>query len=615
MKQYLPLIIILALAVAVKSSNPIGALNYIGSGFDARKATYGLAPLIQFTYTEGKTWQSPYTKITFNVPDQLTVHTMEEVQEILHQSSSGSYQAYIHEYIKWYSFDIGIKTKYFSAGFEYNQTLYYIHEVMNQNYAYVMNGFHQWMFYVAALYPIAMLPIDPEFKYAMSLFPQKIVTHHDYEYAFQFVETFGTHLCYKMVGGAKLDFNVAVDSHLESSYTEQWITTQYGFYFHYKLFNVSSGGFSNQTDIIVNAQFLNNTNSKVLFYGGDPTLANLGNLTAWTNTLDTNEFPLNATFVGVWNFFDDPTTANTVKEFVVEYLAMNDTEFQVRRNTKDNYYGVGSGFNVYNLEPLAPVYKVTDSNTFIQYLPDSEFVVFNCTEQSSFNLTAYADYKTTSSDFLGFGSDTKEVYHFYNGYYKGGRSLVRIVLDLTYMRVTSPILPPLQLDSQFEKEINSLPPYQNSTQFIYFEFLNTWGEAVIDSVIVGGRFESNLEYASYLNSLYTINEISEYASWSFAGIIGGGHGYHNKNEYVNQEFNQSLTVSYEYIGGSNDYSMDQYEEWANTVESNSQPIRYHLQPIWYLISDPQKQKWLQQAINDLGQNMQQNLETYIKSIQ
>lgn len=63
--------------------NSINVINFIESGFDARKSLFGLAQMIDFSYDSNQVWISPYSNTKFSVPDEISLHTMEEIIEIM----------------------------------------------------------------------------------------------------------------------------------------------------------------------------------------------------------------------------------------------------------------------------------------------------------------------------------------------------------------------------------------------------------------------------------------------------------------------------------------------------------------------------------------------------
>ncbi len=408
---------------------------------------------------------------------------------------------------------------------------------------------------------------------------------------------------------------------MKGSYTSEWVSEEYGFNFHYLLYGISTGGFYNRSDITVDKEFLENSQTKVVFYGGDPVLANISSLDAWVKTIDKNTFPMNVTMIGLWNLItDNDQKQQTMENFIVGYLN-NGFPGRSQQQTHNIVFNqsacLGAGIDTTKLGGcLANVYNPNSNDTFIQTLPDTNFVELSVIVQETFDMTAYYEMYYESSDFFGFGSDSEEIYKFYQAHYVGEKSLSKIVLQLSYYRMTAPAFPLPELNQEFTIAVDSLPIYDQTpaTQNMYFQFLQTWGTAVIDEVILGGSFESYMWYDREYNTLYTEQEISESSSWSFAGVIGDGHGKIIHQSNFDQGFNESLTIEYKYIGGGNTFNMTQYLDWAETVIDNLQIVKYHLQPITYFITDKSKKIYVGMAVEDYTKMSIDQLDAYINSL-
>ena len=302
------------------SAEPINAVNFLGNGFDYKNGTYSLAPIFLFTYKSNITWTSPYSNKIYKVPDQMFVHSLDMVFEKVTESISSSYKEFYESFVARYTFNLGIDIKSVGIGFNYDRQMGFIKDSMTQNYAAIIHGTHFWTYNVASLYPQYMLQLDPMCQLAINKFPRKIVTQQDVNYATEFTQTFGQFFVYRSIFGAQLDFNVAVSKTLTKNYDKEWMFTQAGLSFHYHLFNISAGGFQNRTQIHIDTEFLAQTNANTTFYGGDPTLANINNLTNWVNSIDQNLFPLNSTFIPIWTIVNDPVKQLSMKNFMISYL-------------------------------------------------------------------------------------------------------------------------------------------------------------------------------------------------------------------------------------------------------------------------------------------------------
>ncbi len=307
--------------LAVSSAKPpISATSYLGCGVDAGTGELGLAPLFTWSYSGKQSWTPPSGNGSYAVPDQMAVSPFNEMRETVVQGSYDTYSEFLSSYVSWFKFDVSLGYKNFSAGFDYDKQLGYVHKMMSEGNSSLMHGNHLWNFYISTLYPPSVLKQNPMLALAISKLPPTIQSQADWNDYDAFRVAFGTHYLARAIFGARIDFNSALSNQMTQSYSNSWVQEQYGFYFHFVLFNVSGGGFENKSSINVSQAFLQGSNSNVTFYGGDPTLADLNNLTAWTGTIESMTYPLNCTLMGTWELIADPTTSTTMRNFVASYL-------------------------------------------------------------------------------------------------------------------------------------------------------------------------------------------------------------------------------------------------------------------------------------------------------
>lgn len=281
----------------------------------------------------------------------------------------------------------------------------------------------------------------------------------------------------------------------------------------------------------------------------------------------------------------------------------------------DPYVCLGTGYDTTTASPcLANIYNPTNDNTFTTDVPESDFVTLSVVMTSYFRAAAYFYEKIEENGFLGFGSSSKEIWRFYSNYYTGKKSLTKIFLTVSYIRQTSPVIPFPDLNPMFIKALEKLPPYTFKNTNAYIEFFKTFGTAVIDEVILGGRFEFSLSYASSFNDVYSEEKITDSSHWSFLNIIGDGHGSSSDNTWVDKEFNATIQYNYSYTGGNVTLQANRYLDWAETVENDQQMIKCHLIPITFFIQNTTIKEWILEATNDFENASAKSLATYIKSL-
>lgn len=369
------------------------------------------------------------------------------------------------------------------------------------------------------------------------MLPATIVTENDRELYRDFIVTFGTHYLDRAIFGARLDFNSMCNEKIVMNETDNWISTQYGFDFHYKLFVVSTGGFQNQSDIQISKKFLENCNSEVSFYGGNPSLANLTNIDAWTKTLVQYMYPMNTTLIGLWELASDATKQATTKKFIRDYIAGNNTVSGKNsiENSAANY--LGSGFDITTLTGgLAPLFEFTYNNNnyynnnqsypdqvFAVNTPDSDFVNVTITMTDTFDGSSWEEFFYQSDyGFLGLGTKT-EVYRYYQNFYENQKSLSETWVYVSYLTLTLPLVNLPKLDPLFKKSIDLLPrtydSKNSSCQQIYFDWFVTFGTCFPDQIVLGGTFNIELWYDTTYIYTRSLEWIQDNAEWSLGDIM------------------------------------------------------------------------------------------------
>jgi hypothetical protein len=628
------LILILLINLVIGNNININAVQYIGSGYDLKKGIAGLAPLFKYTYDDGNTWTSPNSNITYKVPDQLVVSKYNRVDEVVLTGYYNSYDEYLNEYTSWFNFDISLNIKKFGLGFKYNKQLGYVHEQMKNTTLTNMNGHHTWYYYDADMYPPNILEKNDMFQLEIESLPKTINTSKDRIQYQNFIETFGTHYMYRSIFGGKCIFDVMTSDTVIDNYSKSWTSTQYGFYFHYVLFNISSGGFTNRSDITINNQYLKNSNSNITFLGGNPSLANINNITDWVNTIDEYTFPINSTLNGLWELIDDPIKSLTLKDFIIRYLNSNNKkrlkgDINIRRQRRNNnklagINCIGHGIDTTTLDGcLAPIVQLEYNHeggypigVYNQSYPDSFLVNMNVTETTSFSGKTWQYFYHHYHTWFGFGSKSIEVYKFYENFYKKQKSLVTNWLFISYERLTYPLLPPPKLSKPFEDTINQLPRcYNITTRDKYFYLFETFGTAIIDELTLGGKFKLDIWYDSQFISEKDIEWIKRNAHYSFLGIAHWGSGSEYSYKHVDKKFNTTMLFDYSYLGGNPTYKPDEWNKWLPTIQDNMEVVQYHLEPIRILIDDPIIRDNIDRAFDDYKAKAVIELDDYIHSLQ
>ena len=630
------------LVSSVFSYIPINTVYYIGAGVNTKTSQMGLAPIFDFTYHMNNTITLP-NNLTYTYPDQIVVSPYDMVHEIVFDSNCSYYQEFLDSYLSWFSFDIDLGVKLFSLAFQYNKELGFVYDSLNEGYIAVMSGYHYWVYYSATLYPAYVLPYNDMFNVSVAALPETINTQQDYEKYDAFVTSFGTHYMDHTLMGARVSYLSAITEQICEKYQASFLIEQFSFTFYSKLFNISSGGFKNISQINISDIFVQNSNGNATFWGGDAAYASIFNLSTWVNSIEQNTMPLNSSLAGIWSLIGNTTKSSTFYSFVKSYLN-NDTfqDYMLKNNPKgllkyfkDSHqsfpgqYCIGAGVDTTSLDScLLPLLLFEyDNNTqsewptnvFVQWTPESQLINVNVTMTETFDCQAYTDlFYSSNYGLFDMGTKTTQVYEFYSEYYTNSKSLSANYLTISYLTLTMPLLPLPKINPLFTQYVDFLPPYDSTNQTVqeyYFLLFQSFGTAVADVITLGGKFSFDLWYDNQFCKTYSYEQIVESAHWSFIGICGSGYGHSQTIQNVSSEFINKMEFDYSYLGGNITYSYNDWAYWLESVKGDMAVIQYHLQPITLLVQDEAKQADILLAFNDYAQDSINDLNAYIESLQ
>lgn len=295
----------------------------MGHGFDAKMGRAGLMPVLSWTYQFGNTWTSPVSGITYQVPDQLSPASMPESATRIVETMSTSFETVFSLYESWFSFSIGITYPgVFSAAASFNKELAKVKLMVNDNLHIL--GFSQYWstYYTLDMAPAYVLNADPVFKLSVSKLPENASTPENLNLYQEFVQSFGTHyVCYGAFGGS-IHLDQYVDSSLTKQFSYEQVAQQFALGFHFYLFNISTGGYKNKSDIHFAQWFAENAKTFSYWSGGSPAVQTIGTVNEWLNTVADNAALLNTTLCPLSDLVSWDTTRQTVLSNVVaSYLS------------------------------------------------------------------------------------------------------------------------------------------------------------------------------------------------------------------------------------------------------------------------------------------------------
>eukprot|EP00936_MAST-01D_sp_MAST-1D-sp1_P000962 g962.t1 len=291
--------------------------QYVSSGGETSRL-----PVYKFTYDQQATYTSPYTKTVYKVADQLSPTTDTQAMEFILQDISYSFEEEFTYETSRFNIGVQINTGNISAGVEYKHSMAEARDNLS-NKSHVFMGSQNWwkMYDIAAYPPLLVECVDPMFILALSHLPKTISSQEDQIKYNSMIQAWGTHYVINANFGGKLVHNVYVDTAFYASKSQSWVSNQLSLQFHFDIFDIDAGGFTNRSDIKVDQDFLKHSQSYLFYEGGLPSLQTNSTLADWEPTIAQAPHFLNATLAKISDLAADPQVQQTMSGYIDKYLA------------------------------------------------------------------------------------------------------------------------------------------------------------------------------------------------------------------------------------------------------------------------------------------------------
>jgi hypothetical protein len=218
-------VIALILIVGVFGQDNIPGLNMgLGAGYDIKLERVRM-PLYQYTYSYGQQWKNPYTKVIWNVPDQIYLTEIPDGKIIKEAHTFSEFHEYITSVTTSWGIDVGLGyggKPLIDFGFQRSHGHFDDLIKGGVNNIAIENRYNP--FYQLDLWP------DSEFNpHVMSLIaglPNTISNEADQTKYNQFIESMGTHYVVSGQFGGFLNFTNTFQAALYSRHTQDWVAYQ-----------------------------------------------------------------------------------------------------------------------------------------------------------------------------------------------------------------------------------------------------------------------------------------------------------------------------------------------------------------------------------------------------
>uniref|UniRef100_A0A7S1C5P8 MACPF domain-containing protein n=1 Tax=Bicosoecida sp. CB-2014 TaxID=1486930 RepID=A0A7S1C5P8_9STRA len=284
-----------------------------------------LLPVFQFHYTEGQIWSDPSDpSLTFSVPDELVATNVDSSTEYVNEGIMSTYDDWVHTEQKSFNVNAGVSmqayNKSLSLNFKYNRESFTYKERTSTDNA--ASGFskHEWALLSLESYPPQLMPINPMFSKFVDELPASVRGAADQAKYNQLVQYWGTHFPTYANFGGHVHVNTFVNKSFLATKSTSWVQNQFSLTFHYWMFDISGGGFTNRSDIHIDNAFKEAATTYIFFRGGDLTLQSNATVDAWLKTIPANPLYLNVTLSDLSTLVTDAGKATNLQKTITHYL-------------------------------------------------------------------------------------------------------------------------------------------------------------------------------------------------------------------------------------------------------------------------------------------------------
>ena len=190
-----------------------------------------------------------------------------------------------------------------------------------------------------------------------------------------------------------------------------------------------------------------------------------------------------------------------------------------------------------------------------------------------------------SSGFLGLVSNSKTTYDYIHRYFQQDETLAKNSFTTQFLKLAA--VPPPILDGGFKLSVMALPETCCGTPSdyqLYTEFFASFGQAYIQEAKLGGVLKGETWFAKCLIDVTSVHWVTQQSSWSFLGLIGGGHGHSTKNSHLSPAFNACYTSHNYYAGGDPGTLLpNMYDLWIPTTYDTPYPTDATVVPYYTLL--------------------------------
>ena len=267
-------------------------------------------PVIDLTCNEGKVWKNPYDGKVYQLPDQ--IWSMVSVPGGWLNAVTKVYKSYTDVKNKMSAnAGVGLTNGMFSSSASYKT----MNEAISNKSREITDVFSFVSTTQAVFAPSVILGLNHYGQIFVDNLPETFVDSPAPYY--EFISIFGTHYFSKGKFGGYIRNYFETDSEYYLTHTEKDMNVQATGSF----FNLlkADGGYDGST-FQVDEEFTKNTNSFVMYYGGDTNLLQADGLPKWQPTVPENPWIFGGSLLPIWEMINVTAKQDSMKLAVQAHL-------------------------------------------------------------------------------------------------------------------------------------------------------------------------------------------------------------------------------------------------------------------------------------------------------
>ena len=269
-----------------------------------------VAPVVDFTCSQGKMWRNPYNEQLYQVPDQIA--SIVSVPGGWLNVVTKIYRKY-SDVKREMSFSVGVS--YMFGLFSSSTTYKIMNRAITNKSMEISDVFSFVSTSEAVFEPAFVLGLNSNAQSLLNRLPE-LFSDSPQDY-FDFISIFGTHYFTKGKFGGYIRQIFETRSDYYATHTSSDIQVQArGIFFNLLK---TKGGYSGPT-FEVDAEFTKNSNSYVMYYGGDTNLLQEDGLLEWQPTVQGNPWIFGGSLVPIYEMINNSLKRDSMEQALQAHL-------------------------------------------------------------------------------------------------------------------------------------------------------------------------------------------------------------------------------------------------------------------------------------------------------